>query len=180
MIDVVAAYQCSNSTISSVADSASNTYTAMHADLGNPSSASTRGFYAKNASHLAVGGTITVTFAGSACDEFINAAVVKGVSTSAPSDIQGTGAVGSSTTPSKATGTLNASPEIIVGWSFMNNSKAATFTEDAAFSSLGSNVGSRNGTLHTAYKAVVPTTTVTYGPSYSNSDNWNANVDTFK
>ena len=163
-------------TVTSVTDSAGNTYT-----VGTLASGSnTRGYFAFSANTLALAssGTITITFAVAVTLKGAGAVSVVGLS-SAPADTEGAGATGTSTAPTITSATLGQRDEIVFGLVVVNNGFADTFTEASGFSSdtaaLVSGIAVRSG-----YQIVSATTAVTYAPTLGTSRTWVAQIKSFK
>lgn len=169
-----------NLTITSVTDSAGNTYTGGTSVQNVSNDSTVRPFWVFNAAHLPAGGTITVTYSGSSSDQQVSAISVGGVLTSSALDTQGAGVKGTGTAPSSSTGTLASSSEIVLGFTHVHVGASDTFTEVAGFTSntlAGSGAGSG---LHSAYKIVSATTSVTYNPTLGTSRDYTSNVLSFK
>lgn len=176
LIFVSAAWNTS-AAISSCADSAGNTYTAD--TVANPPGGyEQRSFYSNASVDLPAGSTITVTYSATTNVKVLQAFAVNGVTTNSASD-KGVVAVGTSVSPSASTGVLVQAAEIIFASVGIAGGTATVTGEGSGFTSLGS-VASGTIGLHSAYKIVAATTTVTYAPTLSASVGWSVDLRSFR
>lgn len=177
LLVLLAAHGTAAETISSVADSASNTYAAgTQVSSGN---FAIRPFYSAASALLLAGGTITTTFSSN--DQQYAAAIsIPGVLASSPLDKQAAGTASSGTSPSIATGTLAQANEVVIGFIIVEAGAADTFTEASGFTTGGSIALASNSILRWAWKETTATTTVTYAPTLGTSRSYIANVLSFK
>lgn len=155
-----------------VTDSASNSYTGATASTGNTSS---RIFYCMNATQLASGGTITVTY-GNSQAHYAVAVAVSGVATASALDQETGNNNFSSTGLTLTTGTLSQADEI--AFAQMMAKSPGTFTEASGFTTFTS-VGGTNK-LFPSYKTVAATTAISYAPSLSGAATISEVIATFK
>ncbi len=167
-------------TLSSVADSASNSYSAGTA-LASPAGRHLRAFYVQNAAALAISQTVTTTFSANGAGKYSAAISIQGVAASGALDVQGAGVSGTGTTPSIATGTLAVAAEIVIGFVLVGGGNSDSFTEASGWTSLPSiGAGGGGSILRMAYRVVASTASVTYNPTLGTSRDYVANVMSFK
>lgn len=166
------------SVLSSVADSAGNTWTVL--DAGSSVTNIPGCAYAKNSSvDLPSGGTITATFSGTAGTKSVEAFYITGCDNTAPADAHNQTSSGTATSAtSVATGTLAQADEIVLGLAGLGNTSGG-FTGDAAFTNIG-NTDTTNGGLFAAYKIVASTASQAWVPTWTTSRNYGSNVVSFK
>jgi formylmethanofuran dehydrogenase subunit C len=162
---------------SSVTDSAGNSYTLVSA--ANSSSVSETLAYALNASALASGQTITITFPSSR-----NAAAaaysVTGIATASAADQQATNTTGSGASPSVGpTGTTTQADELVIGLFGYGNSR--TFTPGSGYTALATieSTGTVRGTTG-EYKIVSATGAQTADGTFNSSATYAGVIVTFK
>jgi hypothetical protein len=161
-----------NAAISSVADSAGNTYAG-----GNSLTLGTsrfRPFWCFTAVDLPSGGTITATYTIVTGVKLIGAVAVSGC---AAVDQQATGSTNTSTTPGQATGTLGWPNEIIFGMCQVASGAGDTYTEASGFTA--NTPALMTDALRWAYQIVASNASVTYAPGLGTSRTWGANTLTF-
>ena len=163
-------------TLSSVTDSAGNSYTVGTLASGT----NTRGYFAfsPNAKALASSGTITFTFALAVAIKGACAVSVAGLS-SAPADTEGAGATGTSTLPTITGATLAQPDEIVFGFTVVNAGNADAFIEASGFTSNASALPS-GCAVRSGYKIVSATAAVTYAPTLGTSRTWVTQIKSFK
>jgi len=174
---VVAVGYKNNGAISSVSDSAGNTYT------GNTQTSSSNGsirlFWTIVATDLPQGGTITATYSATANNKLLIAANVSGIAAS-PADAT-VGATGTGTAPSVTSGTLNAAAatagEIVFGVG--EAAASETWSAEGGFTALATVNQSTTSSLHLAYQTVNATTALTYAPTINTSAIWVAQIQGF-
>lgn len=158
--------------INSCADSAGNTY------VGNTTFSNGTGkshiFWSFNAIDLPLGGTITVTYNNTTGIKNMAAVAVGGI---AAANLLGAGALGASTAPTIATGTLGWPNEIVFGLTQVSAGSADTYTEAAGFTSLASSLNSDG--LHWGYQITTANASVTYAPTLGTSRTWGVDTVTF-
>lgn len=176
LLVVIVGTSTSTTTITSVTDTAGNTYTAANniAGTGN-----LRMFYCANAAALTTSDVITAHYGATGGTKLITAISVPGVATTTPLDVNGAGTTATGTTPSIATGTLAQAAEIVIGACWPNAGASDGYTESSGFTAnstptLGTNI------MRSAYEVVAATTTQTYAPVLGTSRLYKANVWTFK
>jgi hypothetical protein len=172
-------YSSGGFTVSGVVDSGStNSYvSAVSVSSGGGIPSGVALYYVKNATALASGGTITVTWSGSVASQSIMAYRVTGIDTVSPLDKTSTAASASGGDLSVATGTLGQANEIIFGAAGGYN--VGTYTESSGFTSLAQNSPSGN-LLALAYDIVSSTSSVTYAPTGLPNSRSEAVVASFK
>lgn len=162
---------------SSVTDSAGNTYTLISAI--NSSAVSETLAYALNATALASGSTITITFP-STRNAAAAAYYVTGIATSGAVDQQASNTTGSSATPSVGpTSATTQADELVIGLFGYSNSR--TFTPGSGYTALATveSTGTVRGTTG-EYKIVSATGTQTPDGTFSSSTSFAGLVVTFK
>lgn len=163
-------------TLSTVTDTKSNTYT-VDKDSGG-----------LRASHLAScpncialvsGDVITATFSGTTASKQIVVIYVTGMKTASIQDI-GAVATATSTTPSATTGATTNGSDLVVGVVAWQNAPTVS-VEGAGYTTLGGDVqeGANSG-MHLAYKIVSVTGAQTYAPTLSGSNQWGECVEAYK
>lgn len=169
---VVLAAMSNNGSLTSVVDSAGNSYVA--GALINNTVGKMKPFWAFSTVDLAAGGTVTATYAGTTGVKLIAAVAVAGI---AARDAQAAGASGSGTTPSIASGVLGWPNEIVFGICDISGAASDTFTEASGFTA---NIAALNtDALRWAYQIVSASASVTYAPTLGTSRNWGVNTLTF-
>lgn len=162
---------------SSVTDSAGNTYTLISAI--NSSAVSETLAYALNATALASGSTITITFP-STRNAAAAAYSVTGIATASAVDQQASNTTGSSATPSVGpTSATTQADELVIGLFGYSNSR--TFTPGSGYTALATveSTGTVRGTTG-EYKIVSATGTQTPDGTFSSSTSFAGLVVTFK
>lgn len=175
LVIVAVAYR-SASAISSVTDSAGNTYSG---DTQTTNTVSVRLFWSVITTDLPSGGTITATYASSTSAKIITAIVIAGCATSSPADAM-VSATGTSTGPSVTSGTLTLTngSEIAIGVVVANGTETWS-PEGTGFTGIGSVPQSTVMALHWAYQTVSSNTALTYAPTMSASVAWAAQIQGF-
>jgi len=188
-----------NGEIESVTDSAGNTYVVGEAVSQGTTNAGVAGgiYYAKNATSLASGSTITLNWTGasSPAAKSVSAFYVEGIDTTSPLDVIGT-ATGTSTTPSVSTSATTTQADVLtIGIVATEGPSGDTFTQDAspAYGTPPVRVGTSGGSATTnvtlAGGHFVETATgvdgiaryyKTYNPTLGTSRDWAAVIVTFK
>jgi hypothetical protein len=161
-------------TLSSVTDSAGNTYT-VGPTIQSGAGATCAIAYCVNAKALGSGGTITGTWSAAATNRGVTAYSVTGI---ASVDVVGAGVFSASsvTSLSMSTGALAQANEVIFGALCVN-------TTAAGAAASGFTVGSYNATnddIVPFWQIVSSTASVTFNPTWTNSHNAAANLVTFK
>lgn len=174
---VVVAGNSSSNNISSVTDSAGNTYAVDVSATGT-----IRGGIASapNCVALSSGSTITITFAAASSNRVGLAAGITGVATSAIDKTAS--ATGTSTTPSSgSTATTTKADEIAIGMVCYDRNANPTFTEDALYTTIDSVIGGANvDRLNFAYQVLTSTGTPSYAPTQGASKQWSCAIATYK
>lgn len=162
---------------SSVTDSAGNTYTLISSI--NSSAVSETLAYALNATALASGSTITITFP-SARNAAAAAYYVTGIATASAVDQQASNTTGSSATPSVGpTSATTQADELIIGLFGYSNSR--TFTPGSGYTALATveSTGTVRGTTG-EYKIVSATGAQTADGTFNSSATFAGLIVTFK
>ena len=165
-----------STTLSSVTDSAGNTYTIGTLATGTL----TRGYFAFSANALALpsSGTITFTTAAAVTIKGACAVSVVGLS-SAPADTEGAGATGASTAPTITSAALAQPDEIVFGFTVVNSGNLDAFTQASGFTA-NANALPSGCAVRSGYQIVSATTAVTYAPTLGTSRTWVTQIKTFK
>ncbi len=173
-------YRGTGSSVTSVTDSQSNTYSAGQAGVNTPGTTN-RIFYAYTTHALTTSDTITCTFGNTTTNiKFINSVAFSGAASS-PYDSSGSATPTTGTTslsPTATTNTLSQSNEVVVG---LVASLAGTVSLEGGtgtWTSLGSITNTSS--LHMAYQIVSSTTALTYSPTLSTLTSWIEFLQGFK
>lgn len=152
--------------ISSVSDG-TNTYTAGVTQTYNASGLDDAVlYYHYYTSSLASGSSITVTWAGVVTSAAAVSAQFTSVVPVSPFDsVASSSGSGASTTPSKATGVLAKTSEIVFGALAWTNPGSANYTENSPFTNLYNNVANSSARLSLGYYIARGTAAVTYAPT---------------
>lgn len=174
---VVLVEESSSITVSGVADSAGNTYTAGTAIVSG--TRLIQPFYKPNAAAMSSGGTITVTRSASTGVGYAAAISVSGMDTSSPIDIQTAGSVGTATGYTLATGTLGQADELLVCFTYLSSGSGDTYVQPSGFTA---NTAASDGTnvLRSGYLIVSSTTTTSPHPTWGVSRTYLGQVISFK
>lgn len=174
---VVLVEESSSITVSGVADSAGNTYTAGTAIVSG--TRLIQPFYKPNAAAMSSGGTITVTRSASTGVGYAAAISVSGMDTSSPIDIQTAGSVGTATGYTLATGTLGQADELLVCFTFLSSGSGDAYVQPSGFTA---NTAASDGTnvLRSGYLIVSSTTTTSPHPTWGVSRTFLGQVVSFK
>lgn len=160
-------------TVSSVTDSAGNTYVADKTQTGTNQNAFV--YRATVTTQLPSGGTITIS-KGAALATGASAIAVSGCATVSPLDATGS-ANGNSTTPSASASTTNAN-DIVIG---MTAYQTFTLTQPGgAWNALTGNTSQSSGKVDWAYQIVSVTGTYTYNPTLDLAAGWADIVVSYK
>ncbi len=181
-----------NGEIESVTDSAGNTYVVGEAVSQGTTNAGVAGgiYYAKNATSLASGSTITLNWTGasSPAAKSVSAFYVEGIDTTSPLDVIGT-ATGTSTTPSVSTSATTTQADVLtIGIVAREGPSGDTFTQDAspAYATppviVGTSGGGATSNVTLAGGRFIESATgvKTYNPTLGTSRDWAAVIVTFK
>lgn len=175
LIVVFARYTTVADTLSSVADSAGNSYTLLENITGTGIGIGIA-YCAGSTVNLPVGGTITGTFAG-ATNSTITSGVVSNAA-SVPVDAHNKTSQGlaATTTGAIATGVLTQADEVI--FSFTGTVSTGTpWTDDAAFTVL---TGAISASHRVSYKVVSSTASVSATTTWSGANNYVCDLVSFK
>lgn len=176
LIVLLVAFTTVADTLSSVADSAGNTYVVIGNKTGTGIGVGIA-HCSNSAFDLPVGGTITATFAGSVTTK-ISAIVVSGCN----GGVDKSGIVDSGlaavTTAAMVTGVLAVADELIVNL-VGTAGTAATFTQSSGFTKIGQNITTAPGIL-SSYKIVAVTTSVSCTSTWTTANNYAALMVTFQ
>lgn len=159
-------------TVSSVADSAGNTYTQATTSGLIGSQAEGSLWYKANATAMAIGGTITVTWSGAT--SALNAKAVQaikistGIAASPLDKVQNAGSV-SSSSASLVTATLSQANEIAIGVSAVFPGTQPAYTQPSGFTNALTLAVTGNGPVNLDYKVTSATTAVTYAPAWGSA-----------
>lgn len=190
-----AAFEFTNSTtIGTIADTASNTYTKIGATLLPNNTASAHGeggiFYAYNVTALSNGNTITFTKNGGSVQAVFSCLYATGIKTVAdPLDtaVSPTIAFGSSTTPSVTSGTPGVAGELFIcALAFGDTTATPTFTQDTGNgwavppTEASVNNGGNGNQVNGGNQVNVGTGTKACAPTYSASKPWAITIAGFK
>lgn len=157
--------------ITSVTDSAGNTYTRAAANTTLVQEL----WYCANCLNLPSGGTITAT---TPTDSYhANAIAASGVAAASPVDVTSlSNNVASQTSVSLASGTLAASNEMLVGMTRIAAGSYGTYTQASGFTASASSLAR----AAFAYRVVTSNASVTYGPSWVNAQTTSGLLVSFK
>lgn len=177
LIVVQASYGTLADPLSSVVDSAGNTYQTPIDVISGTSIGSAWAYAINTSSNLPVGGTITATFAGANANA-IQAVCIGGADTSTPLDksnntAQGTGTTSASTV---STGTLSNTAEVVLG-TLANPTAPGTVTCGGSFTKIAF-----NGTpsVNLCYQIVASSSSVSFAPTWVNSVNYVTDLISFQ
>lgn len=164
--------------ITSVTDTAGNTYTAgtqINAGVGGPI---IRPFYSvlTNALLIASGHTITVNYVSTANSKYAQAVSISGCATSSVLAAEGAGATGIGIGLSVSTGVLPQANCVVLGFNLVYQGSDTNAT--TGFTAVSHNTGGNTQTDE--YVVVAATTSVAYAPTWSSSVGSAANVIAFK
>jgi hypothetical protein len=163
IVVAVSAWNSLNGTVTSVTDSAGNSYTAVQRAANASEPYPSAIFYSSNTPNdLPNGGTITATNSGGVTQ---NVAAYKISGANGGIDVSTSTFVNGNTTLSLSSGVLAVPNEILIGVTSSRNSLSG-FTAGSPFTELLFGV---TGVSTFAYDIVSATTSVTYGPSWTNN-----------
>ena len=171
---VVPVVSTNSTTISSVTDSAGNTYAPISGYNGSSTNVMGGGWVIPSAT-LPAGSTITVAFGGSLGRKMASALSVSGVTAG---DLFGFGSTGSDVAPTFTTGTLGASNSLVLAWTYVNSGYVDTWTESAGFTVLNSPVIDTR-IMRVAYSIRSSAAPVTYSATNSVARAWTATYASF-
>jgi hypothetical protein len=163
-------------TVTSVVDSASNSYSSASNVSGDRLSI----FYCIVTTNLPSGGTITVTGSNSS-PASVTALGVSGVVASSPLDAVGTTATGTSNAVTAvSTGTLAQASKIVIGAVGVYGATTG-FSAGGSFTAIGGENANNTGAF-AAYLIVSSTASVSWSANFTtvNGDGWGSNVVSFK
>ncbi len=168
--------------VSSITDTAGNSYTLGTSDSGGPATHSFRQALKSGAAALSAGDTITVNF-DNAINNFIMAwSVPNLLAFDAGNNNKFTTNIGSiGWTITSAT--LAQASEIVFGWGFVDVGQADAFTADASWSGAQVDTsagGLSPGAARTAYKITSSTSAVTWAPTMGTSRRWGTSITAYK
>jgi hypothetical protein len=180
LIFVAAHYTTVIDTVTSVTDSAGNSYVVIENDAGTGAAVGTA--YCKNCLFLASGSTITINFGGSV-PSVAGAVCVQGVGTVNALDTSGHSSTGLAATSatSVATGTLALPSEII--FSVLGVAANISGVTNAGLTDTGassSNNTTSGGSLALWYKNVTAPTSIAWAPTWTTAGNYASAVFSFK
>jgi hypothetical protein len=119
---VIVGWSNSTSTITSVTDTAGNTYTLAVGPTTASNQASQSIYYARNIAAAAAGNAVTVRFGTAAPFVDLRIAQYHGLDTAAPLDVTATGTANSGTTASTSSATTTAAVELVVAGDYVATS----------------------------------------------------------
>lgn len=172
----VPAVATGDTVISSIADSASNTYAPVTNYTGGGSGNVIKGFWCIIPALLPSGSTITVTFSSTNGRKFIAAFSTTGIS---GIDLTASGATGTSTTPSITTAALAQANSQAWATTYVGAGYLDTWTEAAGWTSHTTAV-TETRIMRTAHINLASASAVTYAPTNSVSRTWTMNAVVFK
>lgn len=177
---VVALAGVTNSTtITGIADTNSNTWTAD--TTVNVGGQNYRLFYCIANANIDATDTITVTYGSTGGNKVVSVSAVSGIDTTSPRDLGLVGSTGTGTAASTTTATLSQADEIVFGYTWVNGGQGEGFTKDAAFTTLGVyNAAAGSSALHIDYQIVASTSAVTNAATLAVSRTWVSLAPTFK
>lgn len=167
-------------TLSSVADSAGNSYTVLENELGTAIGIGIA-YCISSTFDLPVGGTITATMGGTVTSE-IGASCVSGIAISSPIDVSAKTSNGLAATAaaSVSTGTLSQPTEILFGLLACTASTGA-ITLGGSWNQLANSSSSASTpTVTIAYQIVSSTASVAWAPTWSTARNYVTDLITVK
>lgn len=169
----VSIYVDGNTPLTGISDSSGNTWGS--GEILNDSGARMYSAQTVVTSSLTTGSTITLTFAATVGRKCAMAIQAANPDTVTPFQGNGTGAAGTSTTPSVSTGTLTQADTLIIAMLYTSN-PVVTKTEDADYTSIDTPVNVDSRLFWIAARTVASTASDTYAPTISASQLWRTNV----
>lgn len=173
LVVTAAQFESSSITVSSISDG-TNSYSKVSATT-TPNGGEVELWEKLNASAVASGATLTVTYSGSSLYCIVNAARVSGAVGTL--DVSPTGTNGTTGQPSISSGTLAQAQEALFGMTlYYYNGTAMTYTEATGFTTLATAQDTHNGSnsllMTMSYKLTNSTSSVTYNPTLTNQGDW--------
>lgn len=180
-----------NGTLSSITDTAGNTYTAAitgQKGTGDATGIKSGIWYVANASALAVNDSITVTWGTQPAAKSVQALKVSGISTGSPLDKVIANSGTSATPNSGNTGTTTVPNSLIIGYVGYEAPGTDNFTQDTSLSwaTPPNDIGTTGGVADTnvsgggGYYIANVKSAFAYSPTLQNSADWCCFVATFK
>ena len=168
-----------------MADSRGNTYTRDQTTPNGGSTMRASLFSAQINIALQAGDTIQLTTSASVGNKAFSVDEFSHITFTSPLDIKNN-TTGTSTTPGTtiAVATTNAD-DLIHGFIAVNGPNTETYTEDTAaefngLTRVGTNSGSGDVTVNSAYKSVASTSSYKYQPTLGTSESWTAILASYK
>lgn len=178
LIVVTAGYVTVADTLSSVIDSAGNTWATPFDNIAGTGIGIGWAYAVNTANDLPIGGTITATFGGSVATQ-LNAVCISGAATAAPLDVASQSANGASATSATTvnSGTLSQANEILIG-GFVSATASNTVTCGGSYTRINTASGTPSGTMCT--QIVSSTSSVSFAPTWVTSANYVTDLVSFK
>lgn len=179
LIVIGVARSSATETISSIVDTAGNTYTNAQDISGTAVRLGVR--YCPGCLHLSAGSTITVTLSDALAIGAISAFYIPGMvqnTTALDAAPSGTTGIAATSASAVATGTLAQSAEVIVG-TLATAGATSAFAPGTGFTSIGG-LSQTGVSINLAYQVVASTSTVSFAPSWTTAANYANDVVSFK